>query len=306
MSHIFCLIIEADSFPTVIPGPSLSRPLRKNWEFSSPPYVNIVPPSPISSPVIPSVTIPMPQPPSRGNVSWGPLPPGFVPQTITDPSGVSTPIWQPGTLPPISIEPLSPYSPYSSLTEGSYSPYQRSYKPWPSPATLPRYSALSSSQDTFSAEADALRERQRQLYDLLELELLNPDDSVSSTSSHVYDGSTCFAGPTADDPHAGDARSTGPSSPHLLRPNASYLYGGTPDLSFVEFDLDDTGVLEPDQVLNVSRQRDNSSTKHNDEENLSFSLQSRDQRRLESAEDSMNMLGLWGIPLMSQPSLDEG
>ena len=366
MSHMFCLIIEADSFPTVIPGAPLSR---RKLQFSSPPSVTIVPPSPnsspvipgvtiplprpqprrsdpwgslppgfipqtitdpsgvtptwqpgtlppisieppspSSSPVIPGVTIPMPQPPPRRSDPWGSLPPGFIPQTITEPNGVSTPIWQPGTFPPISIEPPSPYS--SSLAEGSYSPYQRSYKPWPSPATLPRCSALSSSQDaTFRAEADALRERQLQLYELFELELLNLDVSTSSCSR-----STCFAGPTADEPHAGDAHSTGPSSPHLLRPNTSYLYGGTPGgelgssggLSFVEFDLDDAGVLEPDRVLNVSRQRDNSSTKHEEEENLSFSLGSWDQERLESVEDSMNLLGLWGVPLMSQPSLDEG
>jgi hypothetical protein len=56
-------------------------------------------------PVIPGVTVPMPHPPPRSvplngpTVIDGPIPPGFVPQTITDPNGVSTPIWQPRNLP---------------------------------------------------------------------------------------------------------------------------------------------------------------------------------------------------------------
>jgi hypothetical protein len=56
-----------------------------------------------NSPVIPGVTVPMPRMPPRGvsgtPVIDGPLPPGFVPQTITDSNGVSTPIWSNGTLP---------------------------------------------------------------------------------------------------------------------------------------------------------------------------------------------------------------
>lgn len=55
------------------------------------------------SPVIPGVTVPMPQMTSRGGpgtpVIDSSLPLGFVPQTITGSNGISTPIWQTGTLP---------------------------------------------------------------------------------------------------------------------------------------------------------------------------------------------------------------
>lgn len=60
-----------------------------------------------NSPVIPGVTVPMPQPPviasgrsgSSSSVFEGLLPPGFVPQTITNSRGVTTPIPQLGEAP---------------------------------------------------------------------------------------------------------------------------------------------------------------------------------------------------------------
>ena len=61
--------------------------------------------------MIPGVTVPMPQPPplvsgrpaSTSSVFEGPLPPGFVPQTITNARGVTAPILQAGgaALPPV-------------------------------------------------------------------------------------------------------------------------------------------------------------------------------------------------------------
>jgi len=78
--------------------------------------------------VIPGITVPMPQPPPRSvalngpaSVIEGPLPPGFIPQTITNSNGVSTPIWQPGTLPP-GVGPSvagPPHLPHSAHTQRS-------------------------------------------------------------------------------------------------------------------------------------------------------------------------------------------
>jgi hypothetical protein len=73
-----------------------------------------------NSPVIPGVTVPMPQPPpivsgrlaSTSSVFEGLLPPGFVPQTITNARGVTTPILQPGgtALPPVISSASAPGS----------------------------------------------------------------------------------------------------------------------------------------------------------------------------------------------------